>query len=52
MHWKGPFPIVAKVNNMNYTVDLGTRKKTFHANMLKQYFRPDKAAALIGWQGT
>ncbi|KAJ8022389.1 hypothetical protein HOLleu_37270 [Holothuria leucospilota] len=52
MHWKGPFPVVAKVNTMNYTVDLGSRVKTFHVNMLKQYHRPEKVASLIAWQGT
>ena len=52
MHWKGPFPVVAKVNTMNYTIDLGSRAKTFHVNMLKQYHRPEKVASLIAWQGT
>ena len=39
MHWKGPFPIVEKVNTMNYKIDFGHRTKTFHANMLKKYNR-------------
>ena len=34
MNWKGPFPIVAKVGNMDYKVELGN-----HANLLKKYFR-------------
>ena len=52
MHWKGPFPVTGKINSMNYTVDLGTRVKTFHVNMLKKYHRAEKVASLIAWQGT
>ncbi|XP_033099549.1 uncharacterized protein LOC117103147 [Anneissia japonica] len=39
MHWKGPFPITKKVGVMDYTINLGTREKTFHANLLKKYYR-------------
>lgn len=39
MQWKGPFKIVSKTSVMNYQLDLGKRKQTFHANLLKKYFR-------------
>ncbi|KAJ8020240.1 hypothetical protein HOLleu_39778 [Holothuria leucospilota] len=39
MQWKGPFPIVEKLNSMNYKIDFGHRAKVFHANMLKRYYR-------------
>ena len=39
MQWRGPFPIVAKKNRMDYTIDLGKVQKTFHINMLKKYTR-------------
>ena len=39
MQWKGPYPIVAKKSNMDYTIDFGNRQKTFHINMLKKYVR-------------
>lgn len=39
MHWKGPFTIVDKVGTMDYKVDLGRRIQTFHANLLKRYYR-------------
>ncbi|XP_072043172.1 uncharacterized protein [Amphiura filiformis] len=41
LHWKGPFPVVGKVGSMDYKVDFGTKVKTFHANLLKKYFRRD-----------
>ncbi len=47
MHWKGPFTIVKKINRMNYQIDLGQRKQTFHINLLKQYFRREKVAAAV-----
>ncbi|XP_072022821.1 uncharacterized protein [Amphiura filiformis] len=39
MHWKGPFPIVDKVGSMDYKIDFGHHVKTFHANLLKKYYR-------------
>ena len=42
MHWKGPFKIVKKCNRMNYQIDLGHRKQTFHINLLKKYHRRDE----------
>ena len=41
MHWKGPFTVVETVTPMDYKIDLGTCKKTFHVNLLKQYHRRD-----------
>ena len=42
MHWKGPFKIVKKCNKMNYKIDLGHRKQTFHINLLKKYHRREQ----------
>ena len=42
MHWKGPFKIVKKCNKMNYQIDLGHRKQTFHINLLKKYHRREQ----------
>lgn len=39
MHWKGPFVIVDKVGSMDYKIDFGHHVKTFHANLLKRYYR-------------
>ena len=39
MQWRGPFPVVTKKSRMDYTIDLGSRQKTFHINMLKKYNR-------------
>jgi len=37
--WRGPYKVVGKVGNMDYTVELEPGKvKTYHINMLKQYF--------------
>ena len=39
MQWKGPFKVEKKISSMNYHIDMGKRKQTFHANLLKKYFR-------------
>lgn len=39
MQWKGPFKVVRKLSNVNYQIDMGHRRQTFHANLLKQYYR-------------
>jgi hypothetical protein len=39
MHWKGPFTVIDKVGTMDYRIDFGHRVQTFHANLLKQYYR-------------
>src|SRR6266568_2251767 len=38
MHWRGPFKVVERVNNMDYRVDLGSRIRMLHANLLKRYY--------------
>lgn len=37
MHWKGPYPIVEKLNRVDYKIDMGGKLKTFHANLLRRY---------------
>ena len=38
MHWRGPFKVIERVNNMDYRVDLGSRIRLLHANLLKRYY--------------
>ena len=42
MQWKGPFKITKKLSVMNYQIDMGSRKQTFHANLLKRYYRREQ----------
>ena len=37
MQWKGPFPVIEKVGDMDYRVRIGSGVKVFHANLLKRY---------------
>ncbi|XP_077560624.1 uncharacterized protein LOC144175419 [Haemaphysalis longicornis] len=37
MHWKGPFTVVRKRDDLDYEVDLGKKTTLFHVNMLKKY---------------
>ena len=37
LKWQGPFEVVKKVAQNNYSVDLGGIRKTYHANLLKLY---------------
>ncbi|XP_077564677.1 uncharacterized protein LOC144180165 [Haemaphysalis longicornis] len=41
LHWKGPFPVVEKRNEVDYLLDLGHKKQLFHLNMLKPYKERD-----------
>ncbi|XP_064469691.1 uncharacterized protein LOC135384419 [Ornithodoros turicata] len=44
MHWKGPFPVTSKKSDLDYEVDLGSKRKIFHINMLKRYEERKEAA--------
>ena len=37
--WKGPFKVVAKINAVDYKINVNGKCKIFHANMLKMYHR-------------
>lgn len=37
MQWKGPFPVTARKNEVDYKLEVGGKKKLFHINMLKKY---------------
>ncbi len=43
MTWKGPYKIV-EVLDFDYVIDMGGKKKIFHANMLKLFHRRQDAA--------
>jgi len=38
LQWKGPFEILERVRGDNYRIQLVGTTKTFHANMLKEYW--------------
>ena len=40
LQWKGPYPVIKRMSNCDYTIDLGSRTKTFHINLLKLYMEP------------
>jgi transposase InsO family protein len=42
MHWKGPFTVIEKKSDMDYKINLGNKAKTFHANLLRIYYRRDQ----------
>ncbi|XP_077551248.1 uncharacterized protein LOC144164880 [Haemaphysalis longicornis] len=41
LHWKGPFPVIEKRNEVDYLLDLEHKKQLFHLNMLKPYKERD-----------
>ncbi|XP_071503098.1 uncharacterized protein [Diadema antillarum] len=41
MHWQGPFKVVQRVGYLVYKIDMDGKVKTFHANLLKRFFRRD-----------
>jgi hypothetical protein len=44
MQWKGPFPVVEKLNSVDFRVIVDGKTKTFHANLLKRYFEREVGA--------
>ena len=46
--WQGPFEVVMKKGENNYVVDIGTSKKTYHANLLKRYFERECVSQEVG----
>lgn len=43
--WKGPYPIVSRVNDFQYVVQVDGVQKRYHINMLKEYLRREDHAA-------
>ena len=37
MQWRGPYEVVGKVARHNYSLQVGKKKKTYHANLMKRY---------------
>ena len=42
VQWKGPFKVLERVNRVDYVIEINGKNKTFHINMLKQYFQRNK----------
>jgi len=46
MQWQGPYTVMQRVRDSNYTIQFGDKCKTYHANMLKAYVErePEKVS--------
>ena len=42
LQWRGPYTVLEKVSPVNYVIQMGSKKKTFHVNMLKLYQEREK----------
>lgn len=51
MQWKGPFEVIECRNDNNYRVQLESRVKLFHANMLKKYVERKQTKEEVVHQG-
>lgn len=49
--WKGPYEVLEKKNDLNYTLSVDGKPKRFHINLLKQYFQPGAAASCVDEHG-
>ena len=38
MQWRGPYPILERVNEVDYRLEIKGKPRTFHINMLKLYY--------------
>lgn len=43
LHWRGPYPVIAKTSSVNYVIRIGKKEKTYHVNMLKLFVERDAA---------
>jgi len=41
MHWKGPFEVLQRKDGPDYLIDMKSKQKIFHANLLKRYLSAD-----------
>ena len=37
LQWRGPYEVVEKISPVNYAIQVGRKRKTYHVNMLKQF---------------
>jgi len=44
LHWKGPFEVVERNNEVNYVININGKRKRFHINMLKHYIPRESEA--------
>jgi len=46
MQWPGPYTVIQRVRDSNYTIQFGDKCRTYHANMLKAYVErePEKVS--------
>ena len=42
LQWQGPFTVIEKVRSDDYHIQLSSRAKTYHANMLKKCWVREK----------
>lgn len=47
MQWRGPFKVTEKIGKMDYKLDMGGKFKTFHANLLKKFFRREEHVGIL-----
>ena len=47
MRWKGPFSITCKVGINDYRIQIGTKERLFHVNMMKKYLEREVTAATV-----
>jgi len=52
MQWKGPFEVLERIGVNDYRIQLPTRTKIFHANLLKQYHERSTEEVTCGLQLT
>jgi hypothetical protein len=42
VQWKGPFKVLQRMGKYTYSIEIKGKPRTFHINMLKQYWEPMK----------
>ena len=51
--WKGPFPVLRKVSDLDYEIDVNGAHKTFHINMLQKFYdRPEYLCSMATHAGS
>ena len=46
LQWKGPYEVTEVLNRMDYRVKVGSKTKTYHANLLKLYVTRDRSGVV------
>ena len=47
MQWRGPYIVESRVGANDYRIKMGSKRKTYHLNMLKKYVAREREVDMV-----